>query len=478
MPPSRVDNGPPVGIKCEDAFKFVLSQNEDDMSRSLSLRAGLLTAALAIVSFVAPTPRAEAQVLTRDAEALAHFCGANYSTPVRIDGRQDDWENGAGTTFRVEQLIAGEYRLDWTGPNDASFLLWCRQADDALYFAVVGRDNFINAPHDEGKGDRIELWFGLPNPSNANSPRVLMTEIPLWPMLENGRSTVRFGYGGDGNVPGAEAFVASRKEGKGFFVEAKIPMQALGTTVGFEPIRFAAVQRDWDHDGGVEQEVGVGSSVVVAGNAESLGHLRFGRFVNRLTELLDQRGISHDQTPAAQTWANVTGDARREWIGVLGQDVVVTGEGIPGWQTTQIRVSDHETHEPVEIQALNLDPDPDLELVYRYRITRMDSSSRVFVQEILAILDLTPTGLQVVAHQEVANEVRGGGRLESPVEFRDRGEYTIVRVRAARGNITRGQYVDIDAGTSKDYQEILLPWDSSSRIDIYNYGGGWSRLVE
>lgn len=440
------------------------------MSACTTLRRCLFAAAIALGSL---STTAHAQVTTRDAEALVHFCESNFTTPVRVDGLQNDWENEVAPTFRVEQMIAGEYRLDWTGPNDASFLLWCRQTNDALYFAVVGRDNAVNAPKDEGKGDRIELWFEIPG-----SQQVVMAEIPLWPMLADGRSTVTFKHGQSGAVPGAEAIVKSRREGAGYFLEAKIPLTALGGSVGFEPIRFSAVHRDWDHDGGVEREAAVGTSVVVPGNAASLGMLQFGRFTHRLAQLLDARGLSREHRPRVFTWANVAGDARREWVGVLGHELIVTGEGMSAWPTAFVRVSDHETHEPLEIRALNIDTDPELEIVYRYRVTRMDNRSRAVSQEIIAIIDTTPSGLQVVAHQEVANEIQGVGRLNSEIEYRDRGNYTIVRIRRASGNISRGNYIDIDAGTARDYQEMLLPWDGASKIDIYNYGGGWTRIVD
>lgn len=414
----------------------------------------------------------------RDAEALTHFCDADTKSAIRIDGRQEDWESEAGPTFRVEQMIAGEYRLDWTGPNDASFLLWCRQSNDALYFAIAGRDNAIQAPRDDGKGDRMELWFELPNPELPANLRMVMIEIPIWPVLQDGRSSATFKYGRQGAVPGADAVIGARHNGKGFFVEAKIPLAALGGAIGFEPIRFSAVQRDWDHDGGVEREAAVGSSVVAPGNPQTLGNMRFGRFANRLKALLGERGMSEDTVPAVQTWANIAGDARREWIGVLGKDLIVTGEGLPTWPTASVRVNDNETHEPLEIRAINIDTDPELEIVYRYRITRSDNRNNFYYQDFIAILDTTSQGIQVVMQQEVANELRGGGKLTSEIEYRDRGTYTIIRIRRATGNLSRGQASDVDAGAVRDYHKMIMPWEGASKIDIYNYGGGWQRIVD
>src|SRR5690625_2688124 len=86
-------------------------------------------------------------------EPMTHECATDYRTRVRVDGRSHDWEDEVDTTFRVDQLIAGDFRFDWTGPNDASFLLWCRQDKENLYFAIVGRDNIIVEPKGDKKGE-------------------------------------------------------------------------------------------------------------------------------------------------------------------------------------------------------------------------------------------------------------------------------------------------------------------------------------
>lgn len=435
------------------------------------------TAILASV-FAFGAATASAQVSApQTPEPLAHECDWNYKTRVQIDGRQIDWEEEVGTTFRVDQLIAGEFRLDWTGPNDASFLLWCRQDDANLYFAIVGRDNFIHAPKGRDGGDRMELWFEITAPGARED--MVMMEIPIWPALEGGRATVTYGHGRSGEVPGASAALSERHDGKGFFMEVQVPIATLGGNIGFEPIRFTAVQRDLDHDGGAEYEVGVGSSGVRAGDPSSLGHLRFGRFFERMKTVLESQGLDQDYRTRMQIWADLVGDGRREWVGVLENQLVVTAVGHDGFDLASVTITDHDTHEPLEIRAVNIDRDDDHEILYRYRIQRTSSDGRhVVLQEFAMVIDLSPAGMEIVAHQETANEIRGVGRIESRLELRDRGDYTIVRFRRATGNVNRSQFVDIDAGIARDYDELLLPWDSNSKIDVYDYGGGWTRTVD
>lgn len=436
------------------------------------------TTLLASICALGATSTALAQVAApQTPEPLTHECDWNYKTRVRVDGQQIDWEQEVPTTFRVDQLIAGEFRLDWTGPNDASFLLWCRQDDENLYFAVVGRDNYINAPQSNAEGDRMEFWFEITAPSSRE--KMIMIEVPIWPAVQRAETTVKYGYGRSGSVPGAKAALAERHDGKGFFMEVQIPYAVLGGNVGFEPLRFTAVQRDWDHDGGAELEVGIATSDVRAGNVDSLGHLRFGRFFERMKTVLAAQGLPEDYRTRMQIWADVVGDGRREWIGVLGNHLVVTGVGNPNFDVTSIQVSDHDTHEPLEIRAVNLDRDEEQEIIYRYRIQRTSlDGRRVVTQEFVAILDFNNQGLEIVAHQEVVNDIRGVGRLQSAMELRDRGEYQIVRFRRASGNVNRGQFVDIDEDITKSYSEMILPWDGASKVDYYDYGGGWTRAID
>jgi len=408
-------------------------------------------------------------------EPMTHECATDYRTRVRVDGRSHDWEDEVGTTFRVDQLIAGDFRFDWTGPNDASFLLWCRQDKENLYFAIVGRDNIIVEPKGDKKGDRFEFWFEV---QDARIPTVMM-EVPLWPAVGNGQAELTYKHGRSGKVPGAQAALSERKRGEGFFLEVSIPIKEIGGDVGFAPIKFSAVQRDWDYDGGAELEVGIGTSNVQPDSPDSLGTLYFERYFATMKRILEAEGRDEHYKTPKYIWADIAGDKKREWIGVVGNKLYVAGEGINGFDTAAIAFTDVDDFTPLEIQALNLDPDDDLEILFRYRTRRpTPKGNATLTQEFVMVLDVTNKGLEEVVHQEASHSVGGVGVITSKVELRDRGNYTIVRFRRATGNLSKSDYVDLNKKGRQTYDNILGPWESGSLINNYNYRDSWQRTIE
>lgn len=408
-------------------------------------------------------------------EPMTHECATDYRTRVRVDGRSHDWEDEVDTTFRVDQLIAGDFRFDWTGPNDASFLLWCRQDKDNLYFAIVGRDNIIVEPKGDKKGDRFEFWFEV---EDSRIPMVMM-EVPLWPAIGNGQAELTYKHGRSGKVPGAKAALSERKRGEGYFLEVSIPIKEIGGDVGFGPLKFSAVQRDWDYDGGAELEVGIGTSNVQPDAPQSLGTLYFERYFATMKQILDAEGRDENYKTPKYIWADITGDKRKEWIGVVGNKLYIAGEGIPQFSTASITFTDVDDFTPLEIQALDLDPDDDLEILFRYRTRRPAPNGNASVtQEFVMVLDVTSKGLEEVIHQEVTQSLGGSGVISSKMELRDRGNYTIVRFRRATGNLSKSDYVDLNKKGGQTYDNILAPWDSGSFINNYNYRDSWQRKVE
>lgn len=406
---------------------------------------------------------------------MTHECATDFRTRVRVDGRQIDWEEEVEPTFRVDQLLAGDFRFDWTGPNDASFLLWCRQDAKNIYFAIVGRDNIIVEPKGDKGGDRFELWFEV---EDKRIPMVMM-EIPIWPAVGNGQADVTYKHGRSGKVPGAKAALSERKRGEGYFLEVSIPIKEIGEDVGFSPLRFTAVQRDWDYDGGKEYEAAVGTSDVQPDMPDTLGTLYFERYFKTMKQILDAEGLDEDYKTPKYIWADVTGDKRREWIGVVDNKLYVAGEGIPGFSTASIPFTDVKDFTPIELQAVNLDPDDDLEIIFRYRTKRpAPDGDKELTQEFVMVLDITDKGLEEVIHQEVSHSVAGVGVLSSKVQLRDRGNYTIVRFRRATGNLPKSAYVDLNKKGGQSYDNILAPWDDGSLINNYNYRDDWQRKVE
>ena len=208
--------------------------------------------------------------------ALDVVCDGEYRTQVYIDGQQGDWDAESPAVERVMQLVAGGYQYDWTGPNDASFKYWCRYNEHGLSFAVVGRDNVILAPDGSSPGDRMELWMELDRPGTRTSERVVMVEIPIWPVLTDRYTTPVWGAGAgrSGELTTGRAELAPTETG--FFLEFNVPFLAVGEYAEpYAPMRFMLVQRDWDNDAEIEEEVAVGTSPLVTDEPEQWGWMRF-----------------------------------------------------------------------------------------------------------------------------------------------------------------------------------------------------------
>lgn len=437
--------------------------------RPLFLGALFSFATISIAQAEVPTPTTP--------EPMSHTCVSSYEFRVDIDGRQEDWEREVTPTFRVQQLLDGEFRYDWTGPNDASFLMWCRVDKDNLYFAIVGRDNILLPPKSGDKGDRFELWFEVDD--NRVSNRMVMMEIPLWPALDDGQTTVTYGAGRSGTVPGAAAAVAERRGGKGFFLEVSVPQHVIGSDIGFSPIRFTAVQRDVDRDGGAEHEVAMATSNLKTNQSNSLGELTFERFFDLAKHILAAEGLPQDYRVPMHIWADVTGDAHKEWIGAVEGKIYIAGTGIPNYSFSAISLTDVEDITPLTIEAQNLDDDEDLEIIYRYAIRReTPEGNGSIVQEFVAVIDPTPEGLETVVHREIGYTLNGTKQISSKMQIVPRAGSHIVRFFRATGNLKENEYIDLDLDASKQYDSILAPWGDITRSDNYRSGRHWKQKTK
>lgn len=410
-------------------------------------------------------------------QPMDYVCESQYTTRVYVDGNQFDWEQEVEASPRVQQLIHGAYRYDWTGPNDASFMLWCRQSRNALHFAIVARDNAVVAPEDGKDGDHFEIWLQLSDPRIEEDEQLVMLEIPTHELLDTGSSVVTYGYGRSGTLAASRAEIAERTYG--YFIEVTLPLASLGAALGFEPLRFAAVQRDWDYDGGIEYEVGVGTAPVDPDDPDSFGTLIFGEYLEAMERIREELSISEDVEPRLEFWEDIAGDGRKEYVALLGNHLIYTGDGLGNYDFASYEIVQHESHQPISLEFRDLDIDNEMEIVYRYSTQRgTGSTEQSITREFIAVLDPTGGGLEAVIHQEFAIEIEGAGRLEAELEYRDRGDYDIVRFRRAEGSLSRDAWIDLDGGQSVDHMGMLMPWDSRSLIDYYNYSGAWTSRVE
>lgn len=428
---------------------------------------------LALLAIALPAAAA-AQDEPPPPEPLDIPCVSRFATQVRIDGLQVDWDAEAQPADRIEQLAAGAWRYDYVGPADASFRAWCRYTGNGLYFAVVGRDDALVAPEHRSDGDRLQLMFDLdPDPDDTS---IAVVEIPLWPALEDGVSTVTFVRGPDGEVTAARAEVATRDTG--WFAEISIPWIALdGVDEPLGPIPFAIAHVDWDHDVDDERESIIASAPVAQ---DRLGRLVPDGAARRIADV--QRALAVDTDPQLPRFGNVVADGRDEWIGIIGDHLVVTGLDMGGnttWLATSVRTTSD--HLPEAIDLHDLDHDGDNEILYRWSrtITPLDGSAPVR-QELVAAWDVTPDGITRLFAQEVANQRDGGFDLAMQMELRERSDHTTVRFRLTRGeDASRHDYVDIDADEPVDYRAMILPWTGPPRIDWEpGAGGTWEAITQ
>lgn len=394
-------------------------------------------------------------------------CDGHYRTDVVVDGLQVDWESEATDAPRIQTLIAGEPEYDWTGGNDASFKFWCRYTPATVYLAIVGRDQQLVDDSGRGDGDRLEIWIGAPD--DGDPARL---DVPLWPALGDGLSSVSFGAGAEGEVTGARAEVATRQSG--FFAEIGIPTaQVPGLANPFGPVPFVIVQRDIDNDAENELEVGVATAPV---EPTLGGTLHFSGVEARIAEIQRQLVLDADAhgAPRGLTWAEFGGAPGLDLAMMLGDRLIVTGEGFADFAWTAVTVRSTDDHEMLSIEAHDLDGDGVAEIVYRFaRTQNLLTEDGQIRQEFVLVYQLVDRALVRLFAQEVANERPGMWRVEMPIEYRAQREGVQMRLGRPVGGVERETYIDVDVDDATDYEPMLLPWSSSDRIAWTRSGDQW-----
>jgi len=403
---------------------------------------------------------------------MTFTCDGLYRSQVYVDGQQTDWDAEALPTERVAQLVDGEFQYDWTGPNDASFRMWCRHSEHGLYFAVVGRDNALLAPDGSDPGDRLELWLQLDQPGVRERDRLVMVEVPLWPALTDGIATPVWGYGvdRDGALNAARAEVT--QTATGFFAEFNIPYAAIG---GYQepygPMGFALVQRDWDSDAEFEVEVGVATAPVDRGDPDSLGVLRFQSVEELAATIRRDDNLPDSEQPFSPQFGSIGGGTALDAAFVLGDRLIVAGAGFDGLAWAGIDVRTNDAQVPLALELINVDSDAEQEILFRYREDRRTVEGQQMVQEFVSVFDLAGSTLTRIVYQEVANEVAGVGRIEAEMRV---SAGSISFRKAESGSLTRDQWFEVESeGQTPDYYEMINPWESGSRVVWSSQGGVW-----
>lgn len=392
-------------------------------------------------------------------------CNGEFLTQVFIDGLQSDWEAEAPPVERVQQLVEGAYRYDWTGPVDASFMLWCRYTDNGLYFAVVGRDNIITAPEGSDPGDTFEVFFEIDAPELPPEERRFGARVPLWNVEDTLTPEWAPGSALSGEINAGRSAAAPRENG--YFVEFDIPyIAAENLDEPFAPIRFVAAHRDWDGDANREELAIVATAPYDREDSSTWGTLEFTGPEALVRHIAEERG-AEGAAPFARTFADVGGTAVRDLVMIFDGQLIVTGEGFDDFAWTSVLVVPTEDVTPLGLETHDIDHDGRQEIFVTTRRAErsLDFEGTVY-QEFLTVYALRGVELVPILEQEIANELESGERFAMEMVLRERSDRTVVRFRRPESStLSREAWIDVDAAIDTDYEPVLTPWGARSVIN-------------
>ena len=391
-------------------------------------------------------------------------CDGHYLTRVTIDGFQNDWEDEVGPVPRVQQLVDGDYLYDWTGPVDASFKSWCRYNRHGLYFAVVGRDNFVVEPRGERPGDLFEVSLLLLDGNELEPTRIIV------PIYDNGDGLALPIDEIGAPIEGARGEVSPREDG--YFLEFSLPTTALpGLEAPFEPIAFALSHLDWDYDADREHQSVVSTGVAHELDADEWGVLAFDGPRRLAAEVARELGgpLNSDVV-----FAEFGGAVGIDATFIIGTTIAIAGpslgdfdwflvDGLPSGATTR------------SLEAHDIDHDGAAEIFVTYDRNRWSIDAGGEVRESFTDVWRFRDGeLQRTIHQLVRQELPDGQVAALSLTLRERSDRTVVRFSPNDDETTgtREAWIRVDPRSDDEYQPLLLPWDSRSRIDWDITGAG------
>lgn len=414
----------------------------------------LTFAAAVVLSFRPSSARADEAA---DPRPIAVDCDSGYLTRVTIDGLQTDWEAEVGPVHRVQQLVEGDFRYDWTGPNDASFKPWCRYNRHGIYFAVLGRDNHVVEPRGGRPGDRMFVSLEL-GPRGDREPVII--ELPLYdsadglalPVWENGDP-----------VEGARGEIAIREGG--YFLEFSIPSTALtGLEDPFEPVPFALTHVDWDYDADRERAAVISTAAEFDDDLDEWGTLRFDGPDRMVAEVARELGAEVAGTPE---FAEVGGADGPELVFVAGATLVVAGPSLGEFDWVMVEaLPDGATFEG--IRTHDIDHDGGAEIFVTYRRTRRSIDAGGDVEE--AFTDawrLADGEFARLLRQAVRRTLPDGQVASMSLRFRDRSDRSVVRFEPDEDatTATRDSWIQVAPRSDDEYEPLLLPWSERDRVD-------------
>lgn len=391
-------------------------------------------------------------------------CVGQYYTRVNVDGFQNDWEDEAQPVDRVQQLIDGEHLFDWTGPVDASFKPWCRYSEHALYFAIIGRDNFVVESSDERPGDLFEIRTQVLRDGSMQSVRILV------PLFDTGDGLAIPRWDNGDPVEGADGEIAPRQDG--YFVEFSIPLNQLpGLEHPFEPRAVALSHIDWDYDASREHESVISTAQDRGSDPDDWGTLVFDGPARAIAEVVRDSG---GEPPSVIAFANVGGERGAEVAFATGSVLSIAGPALGAfdWVAAEALPAGAIVR-AIDSRDINHDGFDEVFVTYE-RVRRSIDAGGEVTETITDAWSLRPEGLTRVISQLVGQQLPSGDTLLMQRTYRERSDRTVVRFSPDESRTTAEEdtWISVDPRSDDSYEPLIAPWSSRSRIDWDVTGGG------
>jgi hypothetical protein len=375
---------------------------------------------------------------------------------VDIDGLTDEW-----STLPSQQLKLIN-KSSYKGDSDFTASFQSVYDKDYLYFAITVRDDkFIRTTLAGNGEDKLVLWFGGDAKGSKSTP------LSIYPADLNGSATqdIKFAgktvvapKAGKKEIEALESFRA--KDGK-WMIELKVPWNKLSPELKpLENIPFCIAVFDGDDKSKLKNEA-IASSCELSSKNEpnSLGNLIVEEQQKIMESFLQATKLSRDDI-TKEFYVDIAGDSQLDRVVFAGSVYGILGLGLVDGQYYYYKLTLGSPGDLKDAQLIDVDGDGKPNIVLRS--VEYDSKG-IYSQELLRVLGIKGGLLSTIFGQEIAN-TQPEGTLTSKYEWKKRGKaFDFIITQAQAKGIEEKKYVDIDSKDAKDYQEILLPWQTDKK---------------
>ncbi len=423
---------------------------------------GLAAAAALLLPAATPAQAQGRKGKPEDAPRLDLHVKRVSSSAITVDGFITDWEGVPPITTRA--LTRGEHEYDWTGPKDLSLEVQALYDRDLLYLAVTVKDNIVTSKRGAKPGDHVELWFDAgPLGARSRHGRLRMLRLAPGPLQDGGKPAVTWGWPPSlrGAPEDLQADGAIRVDG--YFFEIALPLTALADPPpGVEPIGFAAVARDYDYDDPGETDAAVATAPfdhLKRRDPATLGQLTLDG-ADRIKDGIYKLVPKAQGAPViGQRFADVGGDARREYVQLIGRWLAVSGYGLGDGDYYYIGLPEPKGARFTRLETRDVTGDGKDELLVTWTLDTPTPVGNV-QQELLAVYHFALDRIKLLFQQEIAQ--RGPTwTLSNTLTFltpRGKPPSILLKPDKPQGDLSPDTYRDPNEGYTIDWYRPILPW--------------------